>query len=262
MSQGAWIDHFPGNFMWSNATLVCKGMAPYGAVAIGGIDGMDNCKEMSVLFAGLEFARRGMNTLAIDGPGQGEALRLRRIHARHDYEVPGSAAYEFVAKRPDVDPEKVVIMGYSFGGYYAPRVAAFERRYAACVCLGALHWDLHAWQSKIKAQLKADPLKSGQSNFQFQWILGLDDSDAALARAKEFSLAGVAGKIACPVLVTHGANDRVVPVEAAHKLYAALATKKKTLKIFTAEEGGAEHCQVDNRPLAINHIADWIAANL
>jgi hypothetical protein len=38
MSQGTWIDRFPGNFMWSNATLVCKGMAPYGAVAIGEID--------------------------------------------------------------------------------------------------------------------------------------------------------------------------------------------------------------------------------
>ena len=32
------IDHFPGNFMWSNATLVTKGMAPYGAVALGEID--------------------------------------------------------------------------------------------------------------------------------------------------------------------------------------------------------------------------------
>ena len=225
-------------------------------------DGMDNCKEMSVLFAGLEFAKRGMNTLAIDGPGQGEALRLRKIYARYDYEVPGKAAYEFVAKRADVDPKKVIVMGYSFGGYYAPRIAAFERRYAACVCLGALHWDLHAWQSKIKEQLKADPLKSAQSNFQFQWILGLDDSDAALERAKQFSLAGVADKITCPVLVTHGANDRVVPVEAAHKLYAALTTRRKTLKIFTAEEGGAEHCQVDDRPLGISYIADWIAGNI
>jgi len=384
-SAGTWIDHFPGNFMWSNATLVCKGMAPYGAVAIGEIDrigerlaargmgdldawwqewcamaeqnekladaaavdgreltagdhylragnyyytgerfvppgerklgiyrkalrcyqeglkrrhgniefvevpyegkalpayfmkaqgaagrattvvlfdGMDNCKEMSVLFAGLEFARRGMNTLAIDGPGQGEALRLRRIYARHDYEVPGTAAYEFVAKRADVDPKKVVIMGYSFGGYYAPRIAAFEKRYAACVCLGALHWDLHAWQSKIKEQLKSDPKKSAQSNFQFQWILGLNDSETALGRARLFSLDGVAQRITCPVLITHGQNDRVVPVEAAHKLYAALTTPKKTLKIFTAEEGGAEHCQVDNRPLGIGYIADWIAANI
>ena len=31
----SWIDEFPGNFMWSNATLVTKGMARYGAVALG-----------------------------------------------------------------------------------------------------------------------------------------------------------------------------------------------------------------------------------
>jgi dipeptidyl aminopeptidase/acylaminoacyl peptidase len=221
---------------------------------------MDNCKEMSVLFAGLEFARRGFNTLAIDGPGQGETLRLRKIYARHDYEAAGTAAYEFVAKRAEVDPKRVVVMGYSFGGYYAPRIAAFERRYAACVCLGALHWDLHAWQLKIKEQLKADPKKSAQSNFQFQWILGLSDSDEALERAKRFSLAGVAEMIACPVLITHGESDRVVPVQAARDLYAALRTPRKTLKIFTPAEGGAEHCQVDDRPLGISYIADWIAA--
>ena len=150
-------------------------------------------------------------------------------------------------------------MGYSFGGYYAPRIAAFEPRYAACVCLGALHWDLHAWQLKIREQLKADPKKSAQSNFQFQWILGLSDPDEALERAKDFSLSGVAERIACPVLITHGAGDRVVPVQAAHDLYAALRSPKKTLKIFTAGEGGAEHCQVDDRPLGIAFIADWIA---
>jgi len=65
-----------------------KGPAPTVVV----FDGLDNCKEMSVLFAGLEFSRRGFNTLSIDGPGQGEALRLRQIHSRYDYEVAGSAA--------------------------------------------------------------------------------------------------------------------------------------------------------------------------
>jgi naringenin degradation protein FdeB len=378
----AWTDPFPGNFMWSNATLVCRGMAPYGAVALGEIervcerlaargpadpdawwqewcamaeknerladaaaaegrdatagrrylragnyyytgerfvppgerklaiyrqalrcyreglalrhpeiepvevpyegqslpayfmrsenalgraptvvlfDGMDNCKEMSVLFAGLEFAKRGFHTLAIDGPGQGETLRLRKLHARHDYEAAGTAAYEFVAARRDVDARRVAIMGYSFGGYYAPRIAAFEHRYAACVCLGALHWDLHAWQARIKAQLKDDPKKSAQSNFQFQWILGLSDSDEALERAKLFSLAGVAERIECPVLITHGEDDRVVPVDAAHKLFAALRTGKKKLRIFTADEGGAEHCQVDDRQHGIDFIADWLS---
>src|SRR5258708_12538926 len=107
-------------------------------------------------------------------------------------------------------------MGYSFGGYYAPRIAAFERRYGGCVCLGALHWDLHAWQSRVKEQLKADPLKSAQSNFQFQWILGLNDSDTALERSREFSLAGVAAKNTCPGRTTHGPTHPPLPPNAPH----------------------------------------------
>ena len=37
-TRGFWIDHFPGNFLWSNAALACKGMAPYGVVAMDEID--------------------------------------------------------------------------------------------------------------------------------------------------------------------------------------------------------------------------------
>ena len=33
-SRGPWIDHFPDNFLWSNATLILKGMAPYGVVSL------------------------------------------------------------------------------------------------------------------------------------------------------------------------------------------------------------------------------------
>src|SRR6267142_5825186 len=131
--------------------------APGRAPTVVLFDGMDNCKEMSVLFAGLEFARRGFHTLAIDGPGQGESLRLRGLHARHDYEVPGTAAYEYVAGRQEADARKVVIMGYSFGGYYAARIAAFEKRYCAGVAMSALHWDLAAWQREVKRKHETDP---------------------------------------------------------------------------------------------------------
>src|SRR6202035_5322233 len=113
-------------------------------------DGMDNAKEMSVIFAGLDSAKRGTNTLAIDGPGQSETLRLRQIFSRPDYEVAGRAAYDYVAARSDVDPKKVVVMGYSFGGYHAPRVAGMDKRYAGCVVLGAMHWSLYEWQADIK----------------------------------------------------------------------------------------------------------------
>ena len=106
-------------------------------------DGMDNAKEMSVIFAGLDLAKRGINVLAIDGPGQSEPLRLRNIPTRHDYEAAGIPAYDWVAARPEVDPKRVAVMGYSFGGYHAPRICAFEKRYAACVAFGAMNWNVY-----------------------------------------------------------------------------------------------------------------------
>lgn len=382
--NGTWIDHFPDSFQWSNATLIAKGMAPYGAVALEEIDrigeklkarmsepeawwqewsamashieqaadkavaegrqatagnyyiragnyyftgerfiapgeqkyamyrkalrcfhagferrypniervdvpyegaslaayfmkapgvtgraptvvlfdGLDNCKEMSVLFCGLEFATRGWHTLAIDGPGQGESLRLRKIHTRHDYEVAGTAAYNYVTSRPDVDPKKIPVMGYSFGGYYAPRIVAFEKRYAACAAFGAMHWNIYDWVNTIKKVTQVDAKKSAQSSFQVPWVFGAKDLDSALEMAKRFDLTDVAGRIECPLLILHGENDRIVPLDSAQKLYDAAGCKRKTLKIFTVEEGGAEHCQVDNRQVGVDYIADWFTANM
>ena len=54
-------------------------------------------------------------------------------------------------------------------------------------------------------------------------------------------------------------RDRVVPVENAQKLYDAVGSANKTIKIFTTEEGGAEHAHVDNRQIGIDFAADWLA---
>ena len=156
-----------------------------------------------MLFAGVELAFRGFHTLAIDGPGQGEALRLRNLPSRYDYEVPGTAAYEYVAARPDVDPKRVAIMAYSAGGYYAPRAAAFEQRYAACVAWGP-HFDYHAVWEKRWAAMKKDHNSVATSHFQLPWVLGTKDMDSAMEKLKKFTLAGVADKITCPMLVALG----------------------------------------------------------
>ncbi len=79
-------------------------------------------------------------------------------------------------------------------------------------------------------------------------------------KAKLFAAAAL--QIGMPFLVVHGADDKVVPVANAHKLHEAADAKDKTLKIFTAEEGRSAHALADNRPLAIDYIADWIAAKL
>jgi dienelactone hydrolase len=222
-------------------------------------DGMDNAKEMSVIFAGLDFAKRGINTLAIDGPGQSEPLRLRNIHTRHDYEAAGIPAYDFVAARPDVDAKRVAVMGYSFGGYHSPRICAFDKRYAACVAFGAMHWNIHDF---VKGHAPTDPRQTSGSIFQWRWVSGAPDNATALEWAKKFTLEGVAEKVECPILILHGENDRVVPLDAAKKLYERVGSRNKHLKIFTAAEGGAEHCQVDNRQLGVDYIGDWLLKNM
>jgi fermentation-respiration switch protein FrsA (DUF1100 family) len=160
-----------------------------------------------------------------------------------------------------VDAKKVAVMGYSFGGYYAPRIVAFEKRYCACVAFGAMHWSMEEWVDGIRRAVRSDAKTSAQSHFQVPWAFGAKDLDEAVAMAGRFNLAGVAGRIECPILVAHGEDDRIVPLDSARKLYAAAGSKRKTLKIFTAFEGGAEHCQVDNRQLGVDYIADWLAEN-
>ena len=101
-----------------------------------------------------------------------------------------------------------------------------------------------------------------QSNFQWRWVAGADDEDGGIEITKKFSLKDVAKNITCPFLVTHAGNDRVVPVDNAQNLYDAVGSKNKTIKIFTTEEGGAEHAHVDNRQIGIDFAADWLSDNM
>jgi alpha-beta hydrolase superfamily lysophospholipase len=225
-------------------------------------DGLDNCKEMSVLFAGVELSVRGFNTLAIDGPGQGEALRLRNIHSRYDYEVAGTAAFEYVTSRLDVDMQRVAIAAYSLGGYYAPRVAAFERRYAACIAWGAIY-DYHAiWVKRRELAKTQSGNTQAASHFQIPWVLGVPDWDAAMKKLEKYTLEGVAQNIHCPTLILHGERDRLSSLEVAKRLYEACGARDKTLKVFTAEDSGVEHCQADNRQVGTDYIGDWLTRRL
>ncbi len=224
-------------------------------------NGLDGSKEVTVLYGGIELAARGINTLAIDGPGQGEALRLQNLPSRHDFEAAGTAAYDYVAQRPDVDPRRVAIAGVSMGGYLAPRACGFEPRYAACVAWGG-HFDYHAAWLRRRREMESGGTKVSAPHFHLMWVLGVPDMDAAMKKLERYTLAGVAEKIECPFLVTHGENDSIVPVEYAKQLYEAVGSKDKTLRIFTAEEGGSEHCQGDNRVLGSNYVADWVMDHL
>jgi pimeloyl-ACP methyl ester carboxylesterase len=221
--------------------------------------GFDTQKEMQYLRGTPDFARRGFSVLLVDGPGQGEAIRFRGVHLREDFEVAGSAALDYLATRDDVAIDRVAIVAMSLGGYYAPRCAAMDPRYRACVAWGAI-WDYHATWKRRLARLKEAALPVPADHLL--WACGVKTYDEALSRIENFRLDGVAQKVKCPFLLTHGGEDAQVSTEEAQKLFDAIGSKDKTFRIFTAEEGGAQHCQRDYLTRAVDVVGDWLEDKL
>jgi fermentation-respiration switch protein FrsA (DUF1100 family) len=92
------------------------------------------------------------------------------------------------------------------------------------------------------------------------WVWGQPDMDRFMALMPQVTLTGHLKNIAVPFLITHGGNDRQIPLEYAHQSYAeAVNSPDRELKIFTAREGGVEHVSADNMEPVRSYIADWIA---
>jgi len=221
--------------------------------------GFDTQKEMQYLRGTPELVKRGISYLLVDGPGQGEAIRFRNIHMRHDFEIAGSAALDYLATRDDVDMNRVAAMSMSLGGYYAPRMAAMDPRYKACVTWGAI-WDYHATWVKRLERIKQAALPVPADHLL--WACGVETYDEALKKIEGFRLDGVAQKVTCPFILLHGAADAQVSMAEAQKLFDAIGSKDKTFRVFTEEEGGAQHCQRDYLTRAIDTIADWLDEKL
>ena len=217
--------------------------------------GFDTQKEMQYVRGTPDLVRRGVSYLLVDGPGQGEMVRYRNMYLRHDFEIAGSAAFDYLATRSDVDLDRVAIVAMSLGGYYAPRIAAMDERYKACIAWGAI-WDYHATWVKRLERIKQAALPVPADHLL--WACGVNNYDDALKKIEGFKLDGVAQKVTCPFLLMHGAADAQVSMAEAQKLFDTIASKDKTFRVFTEEEGGAQHCQRDYVTRAVDVVADWI----
>ena len=221
--------------------------------------GFDTQKEIQYLRGTPDITRRGISVLLVDGPGQGESIRFRGMRMRHDFEVAGSAALDYLATRRDVDMNRVGIISMSLGGYYTPRCAAMDQRYKAAVAWGAI-WDYYAtWQKRI-ARLKEAALPVPADHLL--WASGSETFEDALKKLEGFRLEGVAEKVRCPFLLMHGSEDAQVSMADAQKLFDSIGSMDKTFRIFTADEGGAQHCQRDYLTLAVDTVCDWLEEKL
>jgi dipeptidyl aminopeptidase/acylaminoacyl peptidase len=213
------------------------------------VAGADVLKEELYFLGGKAALERGMALLVLDMPGQGETLRHRKIVSRHDYEVPVRAAIDYLQQRPEVDRDRIALLGRSFGGYYAARAAAFEKRLRACAIFGALYdgVDLYDTYPPIRHQLR--------------WLTGAKDLDDARERLKAFTLKGVVDKISCPLLVVHGEDDHLVPARHAQRTYDEARTDKQLI-LYKPGEPGSIHCSYDGFPYTIPTLFDWLADRL
>lgn len=99
--------------------------------------GIDSFKAESYEYdEGLQ--RAGMASCAVDMPGVGECP----VKASSSADAIFTAVIDYLEKRPDVDPKRIAIMGRSFGGYWAAKMAYVEaqRLRAAVVWGGGVHY--------------------------------------------------------------------------------------------------------------------------
>ena len=221
-------------------------------------NGLDSTKEM-MFYSGFPqmLARRGIATLMVDTPGSGEALRMRGLTSRYDTEVWAAACVDYLEARGDVDPAAIGITGWSLGGYYAPRAAAFEKRLALVVAWGANHDWAEVQQRRLQREGE-NPVPHYWDHVQ--WVWGASSMDDFIEKTKNVKLDGVVEKITVPFLITHGANDRQIPVAYAQRsAEQAVNSPKLELRIFDEPEGGTEHISIDNLTYVGGFIADWVS---
>jgi dipeptidyl aminopeptidase/acylaminoacyl peptidase len=206
------------------------------------VPGLDSTKEELQGTAEYMLAR-GMATIAVDGPGQGESEYDLPIEP--GYEKVATATVDYLATRADVDAGRVGVFGVSVGGYYAARAAAYEPRVTAAVALaGPYRFDLD-WDN-LPPQTRAT----------FQVRSGAASEQDARKRAGLLTLEEAASRITGPLLVVAGGKDRLVPVYHAERL--AAQAPGAELIVYPDGGHGVTNRAYESRSL----MADWLAAHL
>jgi pimeloyl-ACP methyl ester carboxylesterase len=242
------------------------------------VNGYDSNIQEMYFAHGPAATRRGYNCLLFDGPGQGRNLIRDGSFLRWDWEIVVRAVIDYVLTRSEVDTRRIVLAGWSFGGFLAPRAAAFERRIAALVAdpgqwdqkeglkmlpvaaetlndLKHADQDVFAAIEKALRSDRADPMLRWRIIQRLLWVHGKSNLYDLVKEITQFEISSVVQNIACPTLLTAAEGDPVS--NGAQVLYEALKCQK-TLMRFGLAEGSGGHCEALSRGLYHQRVFDWL----
>jgi hypothetical protein len=279
--QGTWM---PGYLLRPDARAI-----PRPTIIVN--NGSDAQNVDMYVFGGAAALERGYNALIFEGPGQGSMLFEREIAYRADWEKVVTPVMDFLHTRPEVDRDRIGIIGMSMCGEAVVRAAAFEHRLAGVVPDPGIVNAWLAWPASI-TRLFADGATEARVNqiWQTDVIPHLDAVErfSVTKRAElfgaQFMLAGragevftdlwdlgqavikvncssVAGQVTSPTLVTQYQADAFYPGQG-QQLYDMLR-RPKTFHEFSTAESGTEYHDAPMGPQTRNQVIyDWFDSTL
>ena len=186
--------------------------------------GMDAPKELNVSLYGDKFLARGFAVLAFDGPGQGEAAVRGLKFAPMNWKDAGDAIMATLLSRPEVDADRMVAFGLSFGSYWMTQVAATQPRLKGA----AVGLVCHEPTGYTIFEMGSPTFKA-----RYMWMSGYEYDEAGFDRdiAARLDLAPLVAHMEVPWLVVAGDEDELSPVQHSYDL-AALSPAPTALLVY------------------------------
>lgn len=243
-------------------------------IAIGGFD--STIEEVYSWIGGVAVAW-GWHCLIFSGPGQWDALAMNPgLVFIPDYEKPMTAAVDYLYTRKDVDKDKVALIGYSAGGYYAPRAASGEPRIKACIAntlvvdcgesaRAGLKGLSNPWLIDTMFNFLMKFSTSARWGFQHsQWSLGIKTPHEWVDVYAPFTIKGREENFKNPMLFLFSEDDIIDAAAPSKKIVEGLLDFIQRLPcdrymhLFGRREGASGHCQMGGLSYAHAVIFPWL----
>jgi hypothetical protein len=240
-------------------------------------NGSDGPTSAMWLEGGAAAAERGYHWMTFDGPGQQAALYEQNIPFRHDWEAVLTPVLDAILPRPDVDDDRVALIGVSQAGYWVPRAISFEHRFAAAVADGGVVDVSAGWIKQLPEMMRQQLTNGDRDAFDRAMLVAESRSPKGKAtldfRAKPYGLergsrfdlfqavaayrlGGEVENITTPLLITDPDEEQFFPGQP-EQLYDLVPGTKELIR-FTVHEGAAGHCEPLARSLRDTRIFDWL----